>query len=298
MASPATIELIGVDGSRWTLSGPGQGLEGVELATNPIGIYDAPVTTIWNATAFQIGASPGGYRTNKRDIVFAVNVWATESLEWEDVDSAWRKAWAYDRDSTLVITTEYGARSLKLRMSEQPDFKPKNDPHLKQWAVITMTCAAGNPYWYEKDVTDSWTSTLDTRGIDPATGVTRIDRGFVTVSNPTDLPIWLKWVLKAPGRWMVPDFSWKDDDWAERKILMPSQLPQEDVVINSDPMEDQAVSLNGSQFWARMNGVSFLFPVPPYTKKTQIPVSVSGAYAGTGIQVRCPRPWSRPWGLR
>lgn len=290
MASPATIELVGVDGSRWTLSGPGQGFEGVELATNPIGLYDAPVTTIWNSTAFQIGATFGGYRTNKRDVVFQVNVFAASGISWEEADSAWRKAWAYDRDCTLIITTDFGSRRLKLRMSEQPDIKTKRDPHINEISVVTMTCTAGDPYWYEDDVVSSWVSTVDTRGGGSQSGT-------VTVSNPTDLQIWLKWVLKSPGRWTVPDFSWQSDEWANRRILLPTQAAGEDVVINTDPMEDQAVALNGAQFWARMNGVSFLFPVPPYTKPTALPVTVTGAAAGTGIQLRCPRPWSRPWGL-
>ncbi|MFE3795610.1 hypothetical protein [Nocardia tengchongensis] len=72
--TPALIELTGVDGSVWVLSGPGQARQGVELGSNPSGLYDAPVTTIWNESAFQIGSTFAGYKNPKRDVVFSVNI--------------------------------------------------------------------------------------------------------------------------------------------------------------------------------------------------------------------------------
>ena len=44
----------------------------------------------------------------------------------------------------------------------------------------------------------------------------------------------------------------------------------------------------------RMKMVRFLYPIPAYTKPTPLPVSISKAAAGTSIQLRIPRPWSRP----
>ncbi|WP_306363373.1 hypothetical protein [Nocardia sp. CC227C] len=93
-SNAAMITVTGVDGSLWTIAGQGRGREGVELATSPSGLYDAPVTTIWNQSAFQVGSSFGGFRTNKRDVVFAVNIFEAAGRSWESVDSAWRKAWA------------------------------------------------------------------------------------------------------------------------------------------------------------------------------------------------------------
>src|SRR5487761_1329522 len=154
----ATITLTGVDGSQWNLSGPGHGSQGVELAPNPAGLYDPPTTTIWNSTAFQDGATYGGNRTEKRDVVFAVNIFHMPGLSWEQLDSQWRKAWAYDTDSTLTIATESGSRSLSLRLSEHPDFAPAHDPHQKRWGSVTMTCTAGVPWWVEADTTSVWVS--------------------------------------------------------------------------------------------------------------------------------------------
>ncbi|MCP2276446.1 hypothetical protein APR11_001580 [Nocardia amikacinitolerans] len=292
-SNAAMITLTGVDGSVWTIAGHGRGREGVDLATSPSGLYDAPVTTIWNQSAFQVGSSFGGYRTNKRDIVFAVNVFEAGGRSWEAVDSAWRKAWAYDRDATLTITTDYGTRSLKLRMSEQPDFKPDKDPHLKRQGKVVMTCIAGNPWWVESDVTSTWTSTIDT------TGANMSQQGTVSIANPTDQPMWLKWVCSAPGKWTLPDFSWGAVDRDEaRTITLPMTAAGQALTVDTDPMEEMIVAADRSQIWALMNGVSFLYPVPAYTPATDVPVKVAGAPTGASVMVVQPRNWSRPWGLQ
>src|SRR5690606_11651618 len=113
----------------------------------------------------------------------------------------------------------------------------------------------------------------------------------------TDQKIWLKWVLQGPGRWVLPDFSWKADSWAARQISMPLQAAGQTFLVDTDPFEDQLRDANGSQVWSLMNGVTFVHPVPPYTPPTEVPVAVSEATTGVGVQVRCPRTWSRPWGM-
>ncbi|MFB7719332.1 phage tail protein [Nocardia sp. NPDC056100] len=291
-SNAAMITVTGVDGSVWTIAGQGRGREGVELATSPSGLYDAPVTTIWNQSAFQVGSSYGGYRTNKRDVVFAVNIVEAAGRSWEAVDSAWRKAWAYDRDATLTITTDFGTRSLALRMSEQPDFKPDKDPHLKAMGKVVMTCTAGNPWWVESDVTATWTSPADSSG-------GKVQRGTVSIANPTDQPMWLKWVCSAPGQWTVPDFSWiAGDKDAARTITLPGTGIGQDLTVDTDPMEEMIVAADKSQIWALMNGVSFMYAVPPYTPATSVPVSVINAPAGASVMVVQARNWSRPWGLQ
>ncbi|OHD15059.1 MAG: hypothetical protein A2Y38_25955 [Spirochaetes bacterium GWB1_59_5] len=280
------VELEGHNGAWFTLAGDGAGEQGAWLGTDLEGIYDAPVRTIYTEHAHQIGASYAGLRRLRRDIVFGVTVVNTDSDTWSDNDSEWRKAWSYTADSKLWIETEDSRRYLKLRLAEQPLFKPAHDPHQTRMERVVMTCVAGDPWWYEEDETDTWTLASGTEGA-----------GTVTVSNPTDQEIWLKWVLQGPGRWLLPDFSWKNDEWAERKISMPLQVAGQEFRVDTDPFEDQLRDPNGSQVWALMNGVTFLHSVPPYTPETELPISVSEAEAGVLAQVRCPRTWSRPWGL-
>jgi hypothetical protein len=289
--------ITGVDGSTWTISGEGRGREGVELGTSPSGIYDAPVTTIWNATAFQNGSTFGGYDTNKRDVVFGVNIFEMPGRTWESVDSAWRKAWAYDTDAIMTVSTDYGSRSLALRMSQQPEFNPVKDPHLKMWGQVVMTCTAGVPWWVEDSVTQTWVSPADTTN-------STFRSGTVTVSNPTDQPMYLQWVCSAPGQWTLPDFSWGNDYYnratqdANRAVTLPVTVAGQDLTIDTDPSQEMIVSADGSQMWALMGGVSFEYWVPAYTPATSLPVTVTGAPAGASVMVVQPRNWSRPWGLQ
>jgi hypothetical protein len=291
------IQLIGVDGSVWMLAGPGRGREGAELGTSPSGLYDAPVTTIWNASAFQVGSTFAGYKIDKRDLVFTVNLFQLPGMSWQTVDSAWRKAWAYDRDSQLVVTTESGTRTLNLRMTQQPGMTTIHDPHLKQWATVQMTCSAGVPWWIEDDTTSSWICPVDTRS-------GAIAYGTVPVENPTDQDMYLRWVCSAPAQWTLPDFSWGNDYYgraahdAARTVTLPRTSAGQDLTVDTDPMAEMIVSADGAAIWALMDGVSFEYQVPPYTPSTQLPVSVTFAPAGAAVLCVQPRNWSRPWGLQ
>ncbi|MEV0759519.1 phage tail protein [Nocardia sp. NPDC050435] len=286
------VEVEGCNGQWFTISGIGLGQEGVWLGTDVEGLWDAPVKTIYGSHASQIGSTYFAKRNLQRDIVFGVSIGNTSDKSWQEADSDWRKAWAYDRDTRLWITTEDSRRYLKLRLGEQPQFTPERDPNMTKVEKVVMTCVAADPWWYEDDATDAFT----------ATGAT--DSGEVTISNPTDTEIWLQWILQGPGRWVVPDFSWgdnrfrRDEEDKYRKISLPLANPDQVLWVNTDPFEDQLRDMNGSQVWSLMNGVSFMYPLPAWTPETKVPVSVTQTQAGAGLQVRCPRTWSRPWGLQ
>lgn len=291
-SSRTIVQIEGCNGSWFTLSGPGMGKEGVFLGTNVEGIYDAPVKTIYTEHANQIGASFAGVKNLKRDVVFGVTIGDTDNSDWQKNDSEWRKAWSYTKDSKLWIETNDSRRYLKLRLAEQPVFRPERDPNLMQVERVGMTCVAADPWWYEEDATGEWISK------------TGKDSGVVAIENPTDQEVWLKWIFQGPGSWTIPDFSFGDDRFenpaahANRGIQMPAMLPGAKWVVDTDPMEDTLRDINGSQIWSLMRGKDFLYPIPPYTERTELPVSVTGSVAGAGIQVRIPRTWSRPWGLQ
>ncbi|MDG3012453.1 phage tail protein [Rhodococcus sp. D2-41] len=306
----------------FTLSGLGMGNRGVELATDPDGLYDAPVKTILLAAAFQTGASYGGKRILHRDIVFGVNVFGSKQVSWEFADSEWRKAWSYDHDCKLWITTEESRRFLRVRLSEQPRFKPARDPRLNEYGQVTMTVRAYNPWWWEDDVTATWTSKTDTQPVDASSETGhKVEIDTIPVSNPTDNPIWLVWQPQSvPGaKTLLPDFSWGSDEFeradedAERQIWMPApSIAGQRILVDTDPeaIDGQVVTFlqaadgrlgkpnSGEPLWAQMGGIAFVYPLPPYTPEVQVPVGVSNAPAGWSVQVRCRRPWSRPWGLQ
>lgn len=295
------IELEGVNGDWFTISGDGAGDRGVYLGTDVEGIYDAPVKTIWNETARQTGASYGGKRNLRRDVIFGVIIDDDNGETFEENDSRWRKAWSYTRDCKLWIETENSRRHLKLRMSEQPMFKPEFDPHQSQVDRVVMTCVAGDPWWYEDDAVAEWVSPTDTTGGSTAAGT------LPPVSNPTDNDIWLRWRLQGNARWTIPDYSWGNNDFkrsltdATKLILTPTLLPADGhgrVETNPESRRERMSTTANTQWQARWGGVDCLYPLPPYTPPTTLPVRVTGAAAGVGIQCMQPRPWSRPWGLQ
>ncbi|MEU2002071.1 phage tail protein [Rhodococcus sp. NPDC019627] len=300
------IELEGAptsDGTtEWfTLLGDGKGNRGVHLGTEVDGAFDdEPTESIWNSHAYQIGSTFGGIRINHRDVLFKAHIKKTSDASWETNDSEWRKAWNYKKDSKLWVQTETSRRHLPLRPFETPVAKPEFDPHGQEFGTIDMHCRAGKPRWLEPDVTKEWISNTDT--LDGSWNT-----GTIPVWNPTDTEIWLKWTVQAyPGAiYRLPDYSFGDDRYemadehATRQIVMPELLAGEHLKVNTDEEDEQVASSIDTQVWLRMNGVTFLYPVPPYQKtKKYLPVSVKNAPAGVGVQVRMPRTWTRPWGLQ
>ncbi|WP_240327547.1 phage tail protein [Nocardia farcinica] len=269
---------------------------------------DEPVETIWNATAYQIGSTPGGYRVEKRDITLPLEFVRTDDETFQRNDSEFRKAFRPDKDSKLWCRTdEWGSRWLDLRLTSEPEYVLDLDPFKRQYVHADYFLTAGFPRWRQPDVTAKWINPTDTTN-------GTWSYGTVTVSNPTDTEMWLVWVVQAyPGAvYELPDFSFGDDRYerpdadAQRKIKLPALIAGEHLRVNTDEQQDQVVSNIDTQVYQRMKGVRFLYPIPPYLgtrnhptvkKPVVLPVGVKGAPAGVGVQVRCPLNWSRPWGL-
>jgi hypothetical protein len=299
------IELEGLHGYRATLHGRGQGDCGAVL-TEVSGIYDAPVRTIQTRTAFQTGASHGGVRWDAREITLRVAIGAPllpagREGDTEELESEFLKAWSYSEDSRLWVTTSGSSRSLDLRLVEAPTVLTRRDPKQAEVVELELRCLAGVPWWAGPDLVGTWVSQND-----------GVESGTVTVSNPTDRPMWLRWTITAPGRWTLPDYSWYGAQYfsaadlpsdiadlaatsTTRQIVMPELNSGTPVDIDTDPFEEQVVRVGFPNFWALMGGVTFMFPVPPYTPATELPVSVDGP-AGSTVLVHCPRNWTRPWG--
>ncbi|WP_306365301.1 hypothetical protein [Nocardia sp. CC227C] len=307
MRESATVEIFGVDDSHHVVNGPGASNR-LYLATEVKGIYDAPVTTRYKSSAFQRGSTYQGKKYEQRDITFAVNLKGETPEDWEDLDSQWRSAWDFEPDpwdpaSTLtkmsVTTPRSGTRSLYVALSDSIVFESKHDPHLRKSSVVPMAVTAAQPFWFEDAYENAPYDYFDT-------GASGTSEGFVTVYNPTDQPLFLKWVVTR-GKWTLPDFSWTGKryqrtpggDWANRKITLPELTEVEGGArIDLDPMKLQIRDFNDTNLIGRMNGIWFMHKIPPYTPETDLPVKVELAPAGGArVEVYCPRRWSRPWGM-
>ena len=330
------VELEGHNGDWFTIAGDRAGDRGVWLGTGVEGLFDPPVKTTYESPGNFPGARYLNHRIMRRDLVFGVEILNDPGTErgWGSRESDWRKAWAYDKDSILHVTTDLsGTRSLKVRLNEQPEVDMHTDPNGRSLNRTVMVVTAGDPFWYEKDVVYSAETKLDTR-FNPtfwtppwpweelpqeelALNVRRSDVGAGV--NPTDNPIFPKWIVPGssepvpefdwlPGvavpwerapftTFMLPDYSWQDDDQSDRRLRLPGLIHGENCVVDSDPRVEQVTSESGSQVWARMNGVRFRNYVPAYTESRVFEFTASGCAPGQVISLRLPRPWSRPWGL-
>lgn len=310
--TPATIEIIGCDGSSWTVSGGNEGNEGVILDSSPSGLQEAPRSGIWQQSAFQEGATYQGVSVEPIDLVLAFQIWGDES-NWQDVSSRFRRAFDYEQTSTIRVSTSSGARELEVQMFEAPDRDQEHDPRILEYSVETYTLRAAFPYWLGDIVTDTATVTLYQRPVEGtewweklsaalkrllkmSPNVEQYSNMTVTVSNPTDVPLWPQWAFTAPGRWGIPDFSFKDDDQANRVIISPTLNSGQGLTVDTYPRNEPYVAADGSNAPGLFGGVLPLNPIPPFTPPTEIPISYVGNDANAAATVRLRQYWNNPWG--
>lgn len=290
MSEFLTHEIFGADGSYWNVT---TGEQGVTLAPGPTKLMDAPKKTMWIKTAQ--GERYQGDAVLRRDPVVAFNIEGDDPVHWHDVDSRFRMAWETKRETRWVTTTLDGARTLMVRLLTEPTQTSieNKDPHI--WAQSMLTCplAAQNPSWTEPDEIRSWRLMSGTSG-----------SGFIPAWNPCDEEIWLKYVCTYPGTYTLPDFSFLGDEAAARVVpLKPLVATDGNLTVDTSQSEEQLISTEETPVWPRQAGKGFLFPMPAHTGSEQdpimLPVSVSGGVAGvSGVQLRMPRNYSRPYGVK
>lgn len=339
LSSDTIVEVEGVNGEWFNLT---TGDQGAYLATDVEGcFYDPPVKVVVEEPGNYPGARYLNHRILKRDIVFGVQILNDQKIgprSWLSRDSEWRKAWAFNRDTKIYVTTpDSGTRYLKVRLFENPKVKMHTDPRGEPINLTEMSCISYDPFWYEDDRVFSAKTKTDTRfeptfwpgGIWPWQELPKetlkikvgAEQGGL---NPTDQYIAPKWTVPGstepiPGfdmsllgvdihidipwetapftQFVIPDYSFEDPAFADRRVKTPGLIYGEDCVINVDTREEQMSSRSGSQVWARMNGVRFRNWIPPYTESREFVIDASGCAPGQIITLRLPRPWSRCWGL-
>ncbi len=264
MKSKTVVELEGANGEWFNLT---TGDRGVYLATDPKGaFFDPPVKSVYEEPGNYPGARYLNHRVLRRDIVFGVEILNDSRFgpsSWMSRDSEWRKAWAYDRDCKLHVTTEEsGTRYLRLRLLESPDVEMVHEPQMLSINRTVMTCVAQDPFWYEDDVVFTAVTKQDT-SFDPneiqlpwpfPQEELPTERLVIEVGsngchrhlNPTDQYIFPKWTIPGssfppaepyvPGVpwlgapqsrqtiWTVPDYSFEDPQLANRRVRMPGLI--------------------------------------------------------------------------
>ncbi|NKR80212.1 hypothetical protein GS885_25770 [Rhodococcus hoagii] len=288
------LAIEGVRGEYFTIHGPGAEEGGAVLDEDPDLIWETPTSTNWRQGAYQEGGEYQGKKTGMYDIVLPVHI-STSSENWLPLWSQFRRAFDFERKAYLVATSDSGVRRLGVQLLETPPFRPKVDPGKNGYALVPMRLRAGWPFWVEQDTVDLFQA----KSTSPVTvwdGVPYYS-GTVVVSNPTNQPAYLKWIVEAPtgGKVALPDFSWEPDqehedyEHRDRMVYFPTLANGEKVVVDSYPDNDTYTSNLNPLFVGRMGGIEFEFPVPPHTPPTEIPIGATKP--GTTVMVRQPRNW-------
>lgn len=285
----ATIEVHGVNGRRYTVSGPGAGDDGVILGNSPDDLHvEAPITPIYTQGTFQEGATYLGHTVEAKDLVlsFIIDPPGNED-RWEEIESDFFACFAPDRYAKLVYITPDGeSRYLEVRKYAAMKVASEKDPRIANTSTMVVTLRADWPYW-------QGSVNVINGQVDSGDSLT------FKIENRTDRDIWLQWTLTAPGKWRVPDYLFNSPDpaLASRRIICPELYTGETLTVDTYPTHERYVSANGSNIAGRFRGVDFLYPVPPHTPPTDMTVSYTGTGPGT-FQCRAPENWLRPWGGR
>lgn len=295
------IEVFGCDGSYWYISGPDLPQEaGVTLNPTVTGAIDAPVRTLWLPGAF--GQESQGYRWERRDMVFAVQTFAQDPETWMFVDSEWRNAFDYIKETTIVYTTSAGVRSITVRLLEEPksyegEAEAGKSPFLTCESTIIMTVASDLPFYVgETDIFEFEWSAADLLG-GSGSGFVRVD-----INNDSDVPVWPRWTLTGGATWVLPDFSWASEEYGRgledigRVVELPALTKFENVVVDADPRRQTIVSSNMANVQARWKGNDLLYPIQPGATES-IPVEVKGVPSGgtAAFRLEIPKWYTRPW---
>lgn len=290
--SRAKIEIFGVHGEYFCLSGEGAGDQGVTLMPKLKGAIDASVKSLWLPGAY--GQDFVDFRWERREIVFTVLVDGDDDPEvWHTIDSKWRFAFDYVKETTIRFTTSDGYRELKVILLEEPKSYEDGpwegkDPHLYGVSTSTMTVAAKLPFFVGPSDIYTWG------------GETSNGRTTFQLNVDCDVPVWPKWTLTDKARWRLPDFSWGNQEYARgiidsgRVVELPYLPPGAGCVADSDPRRQTLLAKNRIHLQGLWKGQDLLYPIAGGTY-SEIPVAVYDAAAGWGLKLEVPKWYTRPW---
>ena len=295
------LTLVGVSGRRYVISGPGQGLDGVELMPKPRQFYDTPAETYWIKSGGGLQKYQG-FSFKRRDPLFGLVITGDDAEEEAAIHSQVRMDLGmYDQQFELEGETTQGVRRLRMRLLDDPkayeaDWEGK-DPHLYGASTLMVSAAAEMPHWFGAPEVSSWTL---------ASGTSGSTTTFLHPGNPGDVPIFPRWTLNGPATWRLPDPSLGQEvDFqrpagadANRTFPVTPLLASEHVELDTNPDQPFMLTASGGFGpWMRSNGRELIYPVAPHTPPFETTVSVTGATAGVTATLECDRWYSRPFGV-
>lgn len=263
-----SIDIVGVNGDRCRVSGPGMGDWGPELAPHSTGLFDAPFKTNWGKS--MLGQRFESWTPARRDIVCTfhiLNPVTGDSLEhdadlWHIIYSRFHALFGStpENEATIVYGSVDGERELKVRLiQEAKSFSANNfegkDPHLMPYGSLMLTLAADNPYFIGP------TETYIFEG-------GQMDQWFTLPHyNPGTVMIWKQWYLTDRARWTLPDYSygWEEHGRGEadkgKTVRLPLLAIGENLHVDTRPDTETLIAENEAPVGNRWQGKDLEYPI-------------------------------------
>jgi len=292
---------------------------GVYLAAEQVkgDIIDAPILTEYDSTALQEGGTQRGVDYEYRDIHLGFHV-VDDVTTAAEADSMLAMKFDSEPDewdpnpqrcTVLDFTTDIsGTRHLDLLIAETTEYEFTTDPESNEYFNPQYHLRAGQPMYYEPTKISAYdfgsgshTGSFATPGVGPG----------VWVENRTDRAMRHTWIVSGGigTKVWLPDVSWVGPK-GKRQIAGPHptrmvQLP----TIAAAHQGGFKVTLERGKLMVRDKGNTnalgqmpvpgsyFMYRIPPYTRKTWLPLNIENAPAEGGrIELHMPQLWSRPFG--
>lgn len=264
-----TVDILGVNGDRCRVSGPGMGDWGPELARNSTGLFDAPFKTNWGKG--MLGSRYESWSPARRDIVATFHIMnpvTGDSLEadpdvWHLIHSRFRALFGNDPDeeATVIYGSHDGERTLGVRMlMEAKSFSggqmEGRDPHLMPYGTVMLTLGCENPYYVGP--TERF-----------AFEVTGTDAAWFRLPyyNPSTIMTWNQWYLTDQARWILPDYSFGWEEYGRgvadrgKTVRLPLLAAGENLHVDCRPDTETLIAENEAPVGNRMAGRDMEYPI-------------------------------------
>ena len=315
--------ILDQNGRLWDMAGVKAGRQGAQFGENMKGMYHSPFSGKWFEGAYQIGGSLQRIDYPKREIHVGVIIGRQNSCnpgtmsvaksQYRVLEERWWSGW---RDPTKgcwlgCYTRTHGWRWLNVVKSEEPKTTIVRDPvyadnNLLQW---DMTLAAANPYWCKRTWMNQWSNSQT--NVNNNGGI-----GFIPWVNRGDFPAWPKFLCSSTeGTISIQDGTTQRyvelaaTDYGDGYVLYDTDPTHRIAVSENEPIDNifyelirsstvldyflGAVAGEGIPVWQRLQGRSFVSPLPSYSTGA---IQVSSPDPTTTINMFVPQHFDMPYG--
>lgn len=272
-----SISMVGVNGAPFKLGAPSHGNRDTWIQGGLDGLWvPAPRTPVRRSRAYQHGSTPKVSKVEERLLDFQVRIEGRTRSDFERALAEWMAAWSFDDDCEFTTRSSYGPRQIRLRLDRDPKIVGRMSMQTNR-IDVEMVVVACWPYLSSPSKPVIWKPGVGSHS------------GTVKLSNPTDVPLWVKFAGTPATKWKL------FDGLSGRMVTIPPQTAGWRVQTRQDFQTLRAAGA-GLEVWKAMRGVVFQAEIAPNTPTVELPVEVQGSAVPAELRVYTPRYHEMPWG--